>query len=106
MVTSVIILSLRPVRPMRPDAQDGKCIFRDGCRDCGAAGRHHRAGWYVRSGYIGKNVGKGKSVVMLQSTRVRLNLVRDTRRELEQRWSPEERKLSLTSQPITPDWAA
>ena len=29
MVTSVIILSLRPVRPMRPDAQDGKCIFRD-----------------------------------------------------------------------------
>ena len=26
---SVIILSLRPVRPMRPDAQDGKCIFRD-----------------------------------------------------------------------------
>ena len=30
---------------------------------------------------------------VLQSTRVRLNLVRDTRRELEQRWSPEERKL-------------
>ena len=29
MITSVIILSLRPVRPMRPDAQDGKCIFRD-----------------------------------------------------------------------------
>ena len=29
MVNSVIILSLRPVRPMRPDAQDGKCIFRD-----------------------------------------------------------------------------
>ena len=29
MVTSVIILSLRPVRPMRPDAQDRKCIFRD-----------------------------------------------------------------------------
>ena len=30
---------------------------------------------------------------MLQSTRVRLNLVRDMRRELEQRWSPRERKL-------------
>ena len=30
MVASVIILSLRPVRPMRPDARDGKCIFRDG----------------------------------------------------------------------------
>ena len=32
MVTSVIILSLYPVRPMRPDTQDGKCIFRDACR--------------------------------------------------------------------------
>ena len=28
---------------------------------------------------------------LLQFTRVRLNLVRDTRRELEQRWSPEEK---------------
>ena len=28
MVTSVIILSLHPARPMRPDAQDGKYIFR------------------------------------------------------------------------------
>ena len=37
---------------------------------------------------------------MLQSTRVRLNLVRDTRRELEQRWSPEERKLPRSSGPL------
>ena len=29
MVTSVIILSLRPVCPMRTDVQDGKCIFRN-----------------------------------------------------------------------------
>ena len=31
--------------------------------------------------------------LMLQSTKVRLNLVRDMRIELEQRWSPRERKL-------------
>ena len=37
MVTSVIILSLRPVHPMRPDAQDGKCIF----RDAGTCRLHH-----------------------------------------------------------------
>ena len=34
MVTSIIILSVRPARPNCPDAQDEKCIFRDDvCED-------------------------------------------------------------------------
>lgn len=33
MVTSIIILSLRPVHPMRPDAQDAKWTFRDADAD-------------------------------------------------------------------------
>ena len=35
---------------------------------------------------------------LLQSTKVRLNLVRDMRRELEQRWSPEEKRRLLRIQ--------
>ena len=35
---------------------------------------------------------------LLQSTKVRLNLVRDMRRELEQRWSPKEKRRLLRIQ--------
>ena len=37
-------------------------------------------------------------VNLLQSTKVRLNLVRDIRRELEQRWSPKEKRRLLRTQ--------